>query len=130
MTKAFYFPFIVVAILFAIGWFIQGHFSHTSGKTLILQTTSADELKKIRSELTFIVDHRADIKLPESKQTHSLASLHKISIRPVITDSSQIRDARDLSVTWNTWKVRQLNAKLVSEPVYFVQNLSSDTTHP
>ena len=90
MTKTFYFPLIIVAILFAMGWFVQGHFSHISGKSLILRTTTPDELSKIRSELALIADRRADIKLPERKEGHSLASLRKVSIAPITADSSQI----------------------------------------
>jgi hypothetical protein len=128
MTKAFYFPLIAVAILFAMGWFVQGHFSHISGRTLILSTTKDEERKKIQTELVYIANHRPDFKLSEKKPVHTLASLQKVSTTPFITDSSQIRDALDLSTTWNTWKVRQVNARLVSEPVYVVHGFKSDTT--
>lgn len=118
MTKTFYSPLIAVAALFAIGWFIQGHFRHTTGETLILRTTTDGDRKKIQSELMLIADHAAGIKLSSEKDDLSLSSLQKVSATPYFPDSSQIRDAKDLSTTWNTWKVRQLNTKLLSEPVH------------
>ena len=129
MTNKFYFPLIAVALLLAMGWLVQVFFVHTPGSALILQTTNDDELKQIKSELKFIASHRADMNFAAQKGTHSLSSLHKVSLDSFVMDSSQIKDAKDLSVTWATWKVRQLNAQLLLEPVYIVQANASDSSH-